>query len=158
MVGDENNNPRRELTVDQRSEIIGVYKCGVKGTTIAEKLGVPLSTVYDTIDRYNKTGSPHPQNRPGWPKVLSERDERALVRIANSDRDATLADITEEISNILGQPISTKTTGKYLNKLARNPSLPTLTPKNAWNSVVNIRNGPNQSGDALSSRTSQDSA
>src|SRR3954470_17234066 len=58
MFGDENNTPRRELTNDQQSEIIGAYKCGVKGSIIIEKLGLSSSTVYDTIDRYNKTGSP----------------------------------------------------------------------------------------------------
>lgn len=117
MSYDENNTSRRELTNDQQSEIIGAYKCGVKGAIIVEKLRLSPSTVYDTINRFNKTGSPHPPNRPGRPKVLTERDERALVRIANSGRDATLADITAELGTTLGKPISTKTTGKYLNNL-----------------------------------------
>ena len=81
------------------------------------KLGLSSSTVYDTINRFNKTGSPHPQNRPGRPKVLSERGERALVRIANSDRDVTLADITNELGATLAKSVFTKTTSRYLNKL-----------------------------------------
>ena len=85
MFADENNPPRKELTDDQQSEVIGAYKCGVKGNVIVEKLWLAPSTVYDTINRFNKTGSPHPQNRTGWPKLLSERDERALVRITNSN-------------------------------------------------------------------------
>lgn len=117
MSGKENNTPRRELTDDQRSEIIGAYKCGVNGMTISQILGHSTSTVYDTINRYNKTGSPHPQNRPGRPKLLSERDERSLVRIANNNRDSTLMVITEELKTTLGASISTKTTGKYLNNL-----------------------------------------
>ena len=117
MVSNENKPPRKELTDVQRNRIIGAYECGVKGSAIVEQLGLPPSTVYDTIKRYNKTGSPHPQNRSGRPKILNERDERALVRIANSARDFTLANITGELGAALGKPISTKTTGKYLNKL-----------------------------------------
>ena len=117
MSGGENNTPRKELTDDQRNEIIGVYKCGIKGSTISVNLGLSSSTVYDTINQFNKTGSPHPQYRPGRPKMLSERDERALVRIANSDREATLADITNGLGAALQKPISTKTTSRYLNKL-----------------------------------------
>ena len=117
MVSNENKPPRKELTDAQRNRIIGAYECGVKGSAIVEQLGLPPSTVYDTIKRYNKTGSPHPQNRSGRPKILNERDERALVRIANSARDFTLANITGELGAALGIPITTKTTGKYLNKL-----------------------------------------
>jgi transposase len=117
MPGDENNASRRELTDAQRNQIIGAYKCGLKGSTIIENFGFPSSTVYDTIKRYNKTGTPSPQTRPGRPKILSGRGERALVPIANSDRDASLADITGDLATTLGKSISTKTTGKYLNKL-----------------------------------------
>jgi len=114
MFGDENNTPRRELTKDQRNEIIGAYKCGAKRATIVENLGLSPSAVNDIIDRYNKTGSPHPQNHPGRPKVLSERDKRASVRIANSGQDTTLTDTTEERGTALGKPISTKTTDNGL--------------------------------------------
>ena len=85
MFADENNPPCKELTDDQRSEVIGAYKCSVKGNVIVEKLWLAPSTVYDTINRFNKTGSPHPQNHTGRPKLLSEHDERALVCIANSN-------------------------------------------------------------------------
>ncbi|CAG8740575.1 14041_t:CDS:1, partial [Dentiscutata heterogama] len=54
-------------------------------------LGFPKSTVYDTVNRYDETGSEHPNKRPGHQEVLSERDKRALVRIANNNRKAPLA-------------------------------------------------------------------
>src|SRR5947209_4495049 len=57
MVSNENKPPRKELTDAQRIRIIGAYECGVKGSAIVEQLGLPPSTVYDTIKRYNKTGS-----------------------------------------------------------------------------------------------------
>jgi len=57
MVSNENKPPRKELTDAQRNRIIGAYECGVKGSAIVEQLGLPPSTVYDTIKRYNKTGS-----------------------------------------------------------------------------------------------------
>jgi transposase len=117
MLGNENNTPRRELTNNQRSKVIGAYQCGVKGSAIIEKFGLASRTVYNTIERYNKAGSPHTQHRPGRPKMLSERGERSLVRIANSDRNATLTDIAEKLGVALNKPISTRTTRKYLNKL-----------------------------------------
>src|SRR5256885_788541 len=61
MVNNENKPPRKELTDAQRNRIIGAYECGVKGSAIVEQLGLPPSTAYDTIKRYNKTGSPYPQ-------------------------------------------------------------------------------------------------
>ena len=117
MSGKENDTPRRELTNDQRSEIIGAYKCGVKGCDIAQYLGHPTSTIYDIINRFNKTGSPHPQYHSGHPKMLTERDERSLVCLTNINQDATLSDITGEFRTTVGMPISTKTIGKYLNNL-----------------------------------------
>ena len=114
MPNNKNEIPRRELTDSQRSEIIGAYKCGVKGLTISQKLGHSSSTVYDTINRYEQTGSPHPQIRLGPSNILTKRNERALIRITNKHHDATLADITEEFRTTIGTSISTKTTSKYL--------------------------------------------
>ena len=49
--------------------------------------------------------------------MLTEQDERSLVRLTNINQDATLSDITGEFRTTVGMPISTKTIGKYLNNL-----------------------------------------
>jgi len=108
---------RRELTAEERWKVIGAYECGVSGYTISRKLGFSERTVYDTIDRWKETGSPIPDARPGRPEMLSDRDKRALDRIANKNRDAVLAVVTEELTINIGTTISTKTTSKYLREL-----------------------------------------
>ncbi|CAG8835743.1 18988_t:CDS:2, partial [Gigaspora margarita] len=64
---------RKELSQEQRSRIIGAYLCGFKPLHIAQALGFPKSTVYDTVNWYNETGSEHPSKCPSHQKVLSER-------------------------------------------------------------------------------------
>lgn len=89
----------------------------MNGLTISQKLGVPASTVYDTIDRYKKTGSAHPVERPGRPPMLTDRDIRALSRITLNDREATLQEIREEVKGSIGITLSRNTTRKYLNSI-----------------------------------------
>ena len=56
------------------THIIGSYLSGIKQCIISEELGVPKSTVNDTIKRYKKTGSATSEKRPGHPKMLTKRD------------------------------------------------------------------------------------
>ncbi|KAI9881961.1 MAG: hypothetical protein M1823_006321, partial [Watsoniomyces obsoletus] len=42
---------RTELTRDQRNHIVGAAAAGEKTLTIARRLGIPKSTVYDTIQQ-----------------------------------------------------------------------------------------------------------
>ncbi|CAG8753340.1 20375_t:CDS:2, partial [Gigaspora margarita] len=51
-------------------------------------------------------------------RVISERDKRALVRIANTNRGALLAVITNELNLQLGTTLTNRTTRKYLHDLA----------------------------------------
>ena len=64
-----------ELSEAQRERIIGAYLSGIKQTVISEKLGIPTSTVYDTIKRYKDTGSAILEKCPGRPKSLIQRDK-----------------------------------------------------------------------------------
>ncbi|CAG8688788.1 10631_t:CDS:2, partial [Gigaspora margarita] len=105
------------LSQEQRSRIIGGYLCGFKPLHIAEALDLPKSTVYDTVNRYKETGSEHPNKRPGPQEVLSMRDKRSLVRIANQNRKAPLAVISNELNVQLGTTLTDKTTRKYLHDL-----------------------------------------
>ncbi|CAB4380217.1 unnamed protein product [Rhizophagus irregularis] len=54
----------KELSETLRERIIGSYLSGIKQCIISEELGVPKSTVNDTIKRYKKTGSATPEKRP----------------------------------------------------------------------------------------------
>ncbi|CAG8675119.1 15554_t:CDS:1, partial [Funneliformis caledonium] len=54
-----------ELFEAQRERIISAYLSGIKQTVISTQLGIPTSTVNDTIKRYKETGSAIPEKRPG---------------------------------------------------------------------------------------------
>ncbi len=55
----------KELSPQQRDQIIGAHLSGVKGVVIATQFNIPTQTVYNTINRYKKTNTPHPKPRPG---------------------------------------------------------------------------------------------
>jgi len=59
--------PRKELSSELREQIIGAYhvKSNVSIIATATNLAIPKQTVRDTINRFKKTGSPHPVKRPG---------------------------------------------------------------------------------------------
>ena len=105
------------MSIEQRSRIIGAYLCSIKLYNISKALGIPKSTVYDTVNRYDETGSEHSSKHSGPQKALSERDKRSLVRIAKSNRKAPLAAITNELNIQLGTTLTTKTIRKYLHNL-----------------------------------------
>ncbi|CAG8736337.1 22277_t:CDS:1, partial [Rhizophagus irregularis] len=68
----------KELSETLRERIIGSYLSGIKQCIISEELGVPKSTVNDTIKRYKKTGFATPEKCPGHPKMLTKRDTQTL--------------------------------------------------------------------------------
>ena len=47
----------KELNDEQREQILGAYLAGAKEPKISSKLGIAMTTVYDTINRYKKTGT-----------------------------------------------------------------------------------------------------
>ena len=54
-----------ELSKTQRERIIGAYLSGTKQRVISTQLGIPTSTVNDTIKRYKDTGSATSAKHPG---------------------------------------------------------------------------------------------
>ncbi|CAI2172116.1 17576_t:CDS:10 [Funneliformis geosporum] len=64
-----------ELSEAQRERIISVYLSDTKQTVISTQLGIPTSTVNNTIKRYKETGSALPEKRPGRLKILNQRDK-----------------------------------------------------------------------------------
>jgi transposase len=69
---------RKELTSEQREWIIGAYLAGTNGLKISSSLKIPPTMVYDTINRYKKTSSSHPNKHPGRPKTLFNREIHSL--------------------------------------------------------------------------------
>ena len=109
--------PKKELTSKQRERIIGAYLTGTNGLKISSNFNIPSSTVYDTINRYKKTGSPHPNKRLGRPKTLSNRGKRFLQSIIYKDRFASLGKITSQLNNDLSTNYHPNNIRKYLYEI-----------------------------------------
>jgi len=107
---------RKELSGEERTKIIGAYQCGVKAAAIARTLGFPPHIVYQTIDRYRKTGSEQPKPRPGRPEKLSNRDQRVVKRVVLEGRRRPLHEITNEVNARLGTTLCKDTVRKYVAK------------------------------------------
>jgi transposase len=107
----------KELTDFERGEIIGLYK-GKKytQTEIIKILKHPKSTVGDVIKKYNEQGLTSTLPRPGRPKILSERDNRQLIKITKNNRNKTLEEITEDFNEIINKPVSSRTIQRTLHQ------------------------------------------
>jgi len=73
--------------------------------------------VYNTTNRYKKTGSPHPKKRSGRPKMISVRGERCLQSIVLKDRFLPLEKITNQLNQELNTTYHPNTVRKYLHNL-----------------------------------------
>ena len=90
-----------ELFTTQRKQIIGAYLSGTKQKIISVQLGIPTSTVSDTIKRYKETGSAIPDKHSERPKLLTQHDTRTLQRIIHTDQFSPLVDVTNKLNSSL---------------------------------------------------------
>ena len=67
-----------KLSTTQREWIISAYLSSIKQKIISVQLGIPTSTVSDTIKRYKEMGSAIPDKCPERPKLLTQCDTRTL--------------------------------------------------------------------------------
>jgi transposase len=126
----------KELSPEVRWKIVGAHEFGATAATIAKAYGLPLSTVYVTIDRYKRTGSAQPKKRPGRPPSLNARDQRVVKRVVLAGRRQALGEITNAVNNRLNTKLSPETVRKYMakegfsnRKASKNPLLKKRTPK-----------------------------
>jgi len=104
---------RKELTVFERGEIVGAWKCGISVRKIAETLNQSKSTVQDVISVYRSSNCEKPPPRSGRPRIMTERDNRHLQRILKENRRTNLQELREnfvaststDVSMITIQPL-----------------------------------------------------
>ena len=66
----------RELTVVERSQIIGLFKGNHTRKEISEILGFPISTAKRIVQIYGKTETPISKKRSGRPKLLGNNEQK----------------------------------------------------------------------------------
>ena len=106
---------RHEVSKTNRERIIGAYLSGIKQRVISTQFDIPTSTVNDIVKKYKETGSTEPKQRSGQPKVLTERDTRALKRIIRTDRFSPLGDVTNRLNTSLNTTLHYNTIRSYLH-------------------------------------------
>ena len=104
----------RELSIIERAEIVGAYKCGVKLPEISKRLEISYKTVRNIIQKFNNNNTVENMMRSRWPNVLSERNVRSLVHITKKNRREMAASFTAELNHALLKPVSEKTVCRAL--------------------------------------------
>ncbi|CAG8691204.1 4715_t:CDS:1, partial [Ambispora leptoticha] len=66
-------------------------------------------TCRDVIKRYCEESLTEPTPRSGRPPLLTEREERALIRTVRRDRQESLQQLTAKFNDLGLTPISTST-------------------------------------------------
>ena len=103
---------RRELTLYERGQIIGVAKCSVKQKTISTQLLVLRHTVRTTISRESLRKNGASQPRLGRPQTYSKHDERLLLQVVRQFPKYTYT----QLRAFTGLKLSTSTLKRILRK------------------------------------------
>ncbi|TKA70157.1 hypothetical protein B0A49_13150, partial [Cryomyces minteri] len=107
---DINTLPSHELTPAARGYILGKISEGRKPRELARSIGVPQSTISDTIQKSTIRTNQTSQHRVGRPRSYSDREERRIViaarkyptiRYANIKQEANVEISNETIRGIL---------------------------------------------------------
>ncbi|MBW0582561.1 hypothetical protein O181_122276 [Austropuccinia psidii MF-1] len=67
--------------VETRARLVGMRQAGLSFRAIAEWNNLPLTTVYNTFQKYEEIGTVTTQRKSGQPTKLTEHDRRQLSRI-----------------------------------------------------------------------------
>jgi transposase len=87
----------RELSIDERNQIIGMFKANLKKVTIAKQMGLGESTIRSVVTKWKTFECVNDAPRPGRPSKFNERDIRKLVRIMKRNRKNILEAIHEKL-------------------------------------------------------------
>ena len=77
------------LTYEQRIQVTTLRAEGLSYELLAERFNVRKATIIDLVCKYQKTGSVAKKERTGRPKVSTERQDRALVRMSSANPTMT---------------------------------------------------------------------
>ncbi|MBW0516264.1 hypothetical protein O181_055979, partial [Austropuccinia psidii MF-1] len=105
----------KNLGVQQRSQIVGMWQAGLSVRTIALRMGVPKSTVHDTIRRFREHGTCADRPKTGRPPLLNQADRHNLDEFITHNQRANLNEISQAIPN----NVSNRTISKAIHDLGK---------------------------------------
>ena len=102
-------------SVFERGMIIRLHKGKHDAADIQKILGIPRTTCNNVINKFEKDGLTETLPRSGRPPLLTERDERTLVRVTKDCRKELLEEITELFNSLGLTRVSTSTARRILH-------------------------------------------
>lgn len=125
---------RRELSVEVRERIVGLYYDGLSYRAMCRLLRVSYSSIAYTIRRYQETGSNYSRMGRGRFDSLSQSDHRYVKLLSLRDRRKTVPEITAEFNIGRNTPVSNSVIRRSLKKSGLNGRVaakkPLLRPQN----------------------------
>ncbi|MBW0465033.1 hypothetical protein O181_004748 [Austropuccinia psidii MF-1] len=103
------------LDVETRGQIVGMCQAGLSFRAIGQLAGVPLTTIYDTVTKYQQIGTVQTQQKTGRPTILKDCDQHQLSQIITHCRRLTVAQVT----NLMTEIVSTRTIQQEIHKLGK---------------------------------------
>ena len=118
----------QETTIAQRSAVWTRHLLGQKVPQIRDELGLPRSTIRSIIQRAQKSGAFTFESAPrsGRPRITSTRDNRHLVRVANTDTKESLFALATPSKS--GQQLGRNTVRKILKEAGKSKRKPRRKP------------------------------
>ena len=107
-----NRTNRKELEPFQRGIIVGRFLAGQKKADIQREMNLPYTTIQTTIQTYQSSTTGTRSPRIGRPEILSDADKRYIL--LQIKRGPFIE--TEDICNLLGKPISTRTIARMIKE------------------------------------------
>ncbi len=96
----------KELSEDLKKNIVALHKDGVGYKKIAKTLKLSCSTVAETIQRFNRTGSTQNRPRHDRSKKFSARAQRQIQRLCLGNRRMSATSIAAEVEGLGGWGVS----------------------------------------------------
>ena len=82
------------MTTEERVRVVELASKGTKWDDVAKDVGIANSTARKVYKEWKTSRKLTPNDRPGRPKVLSDRSVRLIVRLSDQNPQATISQIT----------------------------------------------------------------
>ncbi|CAI9737725.1 domain-containing [Octopus vulgaris] len=100
--------PRPRMTLERRYEALS-WRDKLSEVAIARKLGVARRTIQCLFKKYEETGSAADKNGRGRKRLMTQREDRIMIRMSLYNRRATTRQLAEEMQKMTGKQLSTTT-------------------------------------------------
>ena len=95
MENENLNQKRKELSKETRDQIIGISRAGNSERQISNILGIPKSTVHNTLVRFRTTNTTSSAPQSGCPNLINGEKEQAMKKIVHENLHSTLVEIQQ---------------------------------------------------------------